>query len=454
MHDDLHSVTLVDKASKRLIDAVARAIDHGRRSNIALRVIGRWDDSTRVVVRDGRIDASIRNEHAGLTVTVYNNGGIGVSTTTLLDSAGVEDVVEEARRIAGRVQSDEPVYLAEPAWLAIDGPQPELHCPQERDIDVLFGVAQGMEEAALAVARPDGVSLRVAEAGATAGEGTWVLGTTSGLLRHSAHSIHGRWCLALIDDDGDRIQDMDQASSRRVADLDHRAVAVRAARRTLARRGARSLSSRRTAALFDARIAATLIHNLVGALTGPAQMSGGTYLRRPLGKAVAADHIDLVEDPFVPLGLASGGFDSEGVAGSRRSIVASGIARGLFLDARAARKLAMSPTGNADGPYNLHLTSQAPGGDDAAMMRRLDTGLLVTELLGGASDPVRGTWTYAANGFWVERGIISYPVRDITLAGDMPTMLKQIVAIGSDSETFGAVRTGPILIETIEVSGA
>ena len=134
--------------------------------------------------------------------------------------------------------------------------------------------------------------------------------------------------------------------------------------------------------------------------------------------------------------------------------VRNGMAEGLFLSAFTARKLGMAPTGNADGFYNLRLTSDADGGDWEAMLRRLGTGLVVTALQGGSTDPASGNWTRAINGLWVEGGVIAHAVTDVTLAGSMPAMLTGIVAVGSDVERQGAIRTGPILIDQMQIGGS
>jgi PmbA protein len=178
-----------------------------------------------------------------------------------------------------------------------------------------------------------------------------------------------------------------------------------------------------------------------------------TFLPDPLGRQVAAEHLILHEDPFEPFGLASGGFDSEGIAGSARPIVENGIARGLFLSTYSARKLGGRSTGNAEGFYNLRLSSNRSGGTRQDMLAKLGTGLLVTGLQGGSTDPATGNWTRAVKGLWIENGEVAHAVRGVTLAGEAPAMMKNIVAVGDDLTRLGSVRTGSLLIDDMQVGG-
>ena len=179
-----------------------------------------------------------------------------------------------------------------------------------------------------------------------------------------------------------------------------------------------------------------------------------SFLPEPIGKLILPGHVDFVEDPSEPYGLASGPFDDEGIGGTSRSIVSAGIVQGLFLDSRSARQLRLPPTGNASGPYNLTLSSRLKAGGEEELLRRMGTGLLVTNILGGETEPIRGGWSRAVAGFWVENGCIAYPVEDVTLAGDMPSMLQGIVAIGEDVERVGVFRTGSVLVADMQLGGA
>ena len=149
-------------------------------------------------------------------------------------------------------------------------------------------------------------------------------------------------------------------------------------------------------------------------------------------------------------------FDEEGVRTKRRDIVRDGVLQGYFLSTYSARKLGMQTTGNAGGSHNLTITSSRtlPSDDFRAMLKKMDTGLLVTELMGQGLNYVTGDYSRGASGYWVERGEIQYPVEEITIAGNMRGIFKDIAAIGSDVLARGTKQTGSILIGSMTVAGS
>jgi PmbA protein len=170
-----------------------------------------------------------------------------------------------------------------------------------------------------------------------------------------------------------------------------------------------------------------------------------------MGTAVFAPQVSIREEPHLVRGLASAPFDSEGVATTRRDVVRDGVVQAYFLGSYSARKLKLASTGNAGGAHNLIVSH---GDDDfAALLRRMGRGLFVTEQLGRGVNPVTGDYSRGAAGFWVEDGVIAYPVEEITIAGNLREMFRSIVAIGRDVERRGATHVGPILIERMMVAG-
>jgi PmbA protein len=255
--------------------------------------------------------------------------------------------------------------------------------------------------------------------------------------------------------DGQSVVDSAQTIDRRINALDSIGqVAATAVQRALSQLGGRSLPTQRAAIIFDARIASALLGDLVWALGGTAQFRRTSLFQDAIGTRIAPDHIDLTEDPFQPFGLASGGYDREGVAGQRRHVIEGGVVRGYFLDSRAGRRLSMSSTGNADGPWNLRLASRATPEDRGALCARMGRGLLVTQLNGGATDPVTGNWTRAVTGLWVEGGEPAFPVSGVTVGGNLRDMIGGIVTIGSDLYRQGAFQCGSILIHDLQIGGA
>ncbi|HEX8405193.1 MAG TPA: metallopeptidase TldD-related protein, partial [Duganella sp.] len=233
------------------------------------------------------------------------------------------------------------------------------------------------------------------------------------------------------------------------------AVGRYAAERALARLNARTIDTRTCPVLFEAPLAAGLLGAFVQATSGGALYRKSSFLIDTLGKQVFPGHVQIHEDPHVVGGVGSAPFDDEGVRTVKRDVVKDGVVQGYFLSTYTARKLGMQTTGNAGGAHYLSLTSTlTDAGDDfVAMLKKMGTGLLVTELMGQGTNFVTGDYSRGASGFWVENGIIQYPVEEITIAGNMKDMLAQIVAVGADVLVRGARQTGSILIEKMVVAG-
>ena len=228
-----------------------------------------------------------------------------------------------------------------------------------------------------------------------------------------------------------------------------------AAERALSRLGARKISTRNCPVLFESPLAAGLLGAFVQAISGGALYRKSSFLLDSLGKQVLPKHIDIEEDPFIKRGKGSSPFDEEGVRVAPRMVVEAGRVKGYFLSSYTARKLGMRTTGNAGGSHNLVLRSRlTQSGDDLdAMLRKLGRGLFVTELMGQGVNYVTGDYSRGASGFWVEDGRIAYPVHEITIAGNMKNMLKDIEAVGADTYNFGAKTVGSVLIGKMKVAG-
>jgi PmbA protein len=198
-----------------------------------------------------------------------------------------------------------------------------------------------------------------------------------------------------------------------------------------------------------------LLGAFVQATSGGALYRKSTFLLDSLGKSIFPSHIQVSEDPHVIGAIGSAPFDEEGVRTVARDVVKDGVLQGYFLSTYSARKLGMKTTGNAGGSHNLSLTSsQTKKNDDfVAMLKKMGTGLLVTELMGQGTNYVTGDYSRGASGYWVENGVIQYPVEEITIAGNMKDMFQDIVAVGADVLVRGTKQTGSILIEKMVVAG-
>ena len=243
------------------------------------------------------------------------------------------------------------------------------------------------------------------------------------------------------------------SSARNANDLEAMdSIGRHAGERTVSRLGARQLSTRKVPVLYAAETASSLLGHFVSAARGSSLYRKASFLLDRLGEQVFADGINIYEQPHLLGGLGSAPFDYEGVATlSHRDLVTNGVLQSYVLDSYSGRRLDMPTTANAGGTHNLTIE---PGLLDAqGLLRKMDTGLLVTELMGSSVNSISGDYSRGAAGFWVQGGEIQYPVAEITIAGNLNEMYKQILEVGTDVDLRRSTRTGSILIEEMTVAG-
>jgi PmbA protein len=200
-------------------------------------------------------------------------------------------------------------------------------------------------------------------------------------------------------------------------------------------------------------MARSLFRSFIGAIRGGSQYRKTTFLLDSAGTRVFPDFVQIEERPHIAKALASSPFDGEGVATRDRQLVKDGVAQGYVLDSYSARKLGLKTTGNADGVHNLFIRSAQAAPTREQLLRTMGQGLMVTELMGQGVNPVTGDYSRGASGFWIENGVIAYPVHEITIAGNLREMFKGIAAIGGDVDDRGALHTGSVLIDDLTIAG-
>ncbi len=410
-----------------------------------------------VSVRRGKVETIEQNKDKGIGVTVLlgKEGEIrrGNASTSDFSEKSLRDTVEAAYNIARFTAADDCAGLPEEDMLERAPRELALCYPWLLSAQEAVALAQRCEAAAFAVdkriSNSEGASVY-------AQQSHFVTANTRGFIGGYPYSRHSL-SVAPIAGRGSNMQRDDWYSSARDPQKlsEPEAVGRYAAERALARLNARKLSTRKCPVLFEAPLAAGLLGAFVQAVSGGALYRKSSFLLDSLGQQVFADHVQISEDPHVPGGVGSAPFDEEGVRTSKRDVVKDGVVQGYFLSTYSGRKLGMKSTGNAGGSHNLHLRSTLAAANDdfRAMLKKLGTGLLVTELMGQGVNYVTGDYSRGASGYWVENGQIKYPVEEITIAGNLKEMFRQIVAIGEDSIVRGTKQTGSILIESMTVAG-
>lgn len=407
-----------------------------------------------VSVRNNDIETVEQTRDRSLDVTVFAGQRRGSASSSDFSPQALRETVEAAWHIARYTAEDPAAGLPDADQLAGDEvPDFQLYHPWAISTEQAARIALQAEAAARGlsplITNTDGASLDTYE-------GHFVLGNTRGFLGGYPSTRHS-FSVAPIAGKGSAMQrDYWYTSNcNPVVLADPSAVGRYAAERTLARLSARRLRTGKFPVLFEAPLAVGLLGSLVQAASGGSLYRRASFLLDALGKPVMADHISVHEDPHIPAALGSSAFDSEGVRTRARDVVVNGVLNGYFLSTYTARKLNMATTGNAGGSHNLRLVSSItdPSDDFRAMLRKMGTGFLVTELIGQGVNYVTGDYSRGAFGYWVENGEIVHAVQEVTIAGNLADMFRQIVAVGADAITRGSKTSGSILIEQMSVAG-
>jgi len=408
-----------------------------------------YEEGLSVTVRMGELESVERQRDRGLGITVYRDARKGSASTTDFSAASIEDTVRKALSIGSFTAADEYAGLADAELMAGASPDLDLYFPSEPDVEQATAIALRAENAARAldarIANSEGASV-------SGGAGYRVYANTHGFIGGYPTSTYSTSCSVVAKSNGSLERDYWYSVNRKPDDLEApEHVGEEAARRAVARLDARLLSTRKVPVLYPAELAKGLFGHLVAAIRGTAQYRRASFLLGSVGKQVLPSFIDIDEDPWIPRGLASAPFDGDGVATRQRRLVAGGVLQGYVLSSYSARRLGLPTTANAGGVHNLLVTPTA--GTLADLIADCEQGFVVGELLGQGVNIVTGDYSRGAAGFWVERGQIVHPVHEVTIAGNLADLFRQIQAVGSDVDLRSTVRCGAVRVDGLTLAG-
>lgn len=402
-----------------------------------------------VNVRLGEVETIEHTRDQGLGISVWLGQRKGSSSTSDFSGEAVRDAVRAACNIARYTNEDPCTGLADRELMATDTPDLDLYHPWNVEVEEAIDLGIECEDAARSVdpriTNSEGASLNTQS-------GLQIYGNSHGFVGGYPSSRHSISCAVVGQEDDSMQRDYWYSSARSRDKLESPGlIGKKAGERTLARLGARRIATQEAPVIFQAEMAVGLLRSFIGAVSGSALYRHSSFLLDQLGKQVFPKFVRIHEKPLLPGGLASAAFDGEGVATRDKDFITDGILQSYALDSYSARKLNMQTTANAGGVRNLFIE---PGDMDLeALLRTMDRGLLVTEMMGSGLNMVTGDYSRGAAGFWVEHGEIQHPVEEITIAGNLKQMFAGLQAVGRDLDPRTSFRTGSWLVESMTIAG-
>lgn len=434
-------------------DAVAYARKLGADAAEALAIDGR---STEIEIREGKIEKVEQAEATEIGLRVFSGKSSTILSGSVLTREAIQRLAETALAMARLAPPDPFAGLAEASQLASEVPDLDLVSAELPGAAQLEQMARSAEATALSVA---GVS-KSGGGGASASDRSMALVMSNGFAKGYRRTGIGLSVSAIAGEGTAMQRDYDYSSAVHFADLRHADdIGLEAGRRAVKRLDPRKVKSQAVPVIYDRRVASGLIGHLLGAISGSAIARGTSFLKDSLAEAVFGSHITIVDDPLRRRGLASRPFDGEGLACRARNLIDGGVLTGWLLDLRSARQLGLAPTGQASrglgsppSPASSNVYLAEGNSSPTEFMKQIRKGLLVTELIGSSVNLVTGDYSRGASGFWVENGEPSYPVSEITIAGNLKDMFLALTP-GNDLEFRGSVNAPSCLVEGLTIAG-
>lgn len=401
-------------------------------------------------VRQREVETVEFNRDQGFGITLYVGHRKGSASTSASGPDAIRETVAAALAIAKHTSEDESSGLADAALMAKEQPDFDLFHPWDITPEQAIERALICEAAAFdadsRIKNADGTTLNVHQ-------GCRVYGNSHGFIGGYASTRHSLSCVMIAEGDGQMQRDYWYDVNRRGDHLmDARLIGQKAAERAASRLGARPVPTCEVPVLFSAELAGGLFGSFLGAVSGGNLYRKSSFLEGAIGQRLFPEWMTIDERPHLIGAMGSSAFDGDGLATYAKPFVENGDLVSYILSTYSGRKLGLPSTANAGGVHNLFVSHGTE--DQAALIRRMGRGLLVTELMGSGLNMVTGDYSRGAAGFWVENGEIQFPVQEVTIAGNMRDMFKQIVAVGSDLEMRSNIRTGSVLIEKMMVAGS
>ena len=403
-----------------------------------------------VTARNRAIETVQDYKDQSFSITVYLDKSVGSASSNNLSESAIKATIDKAFSLSSLTATDDCNGLADKERMAPGAKDLDLYFPWNLDIKEAETMAIECEASALEY--DDKV---INSEGATVGSyvNQSLYANSHGFSGETKSTGHSISCTAIASDNGLMEMDYDYTSARHYKDLqDHKEIGSLAAKQALDHLGSKKIKTTKAPVVFSPRVSSSLISHLMTAISGSSLYRNASFLVDSKDKKICPEFISIREEPHLKRGFSSCYFDAEGVETVPRCIVENGVLKGYLLSSYSARRLGLDTTGNAGGHHNLIVEPTADENLES-MIKNIDSGFLVTGLIGYGVNIVNGDYSRGANGFWIENGEIAYPVSEVTVAGNLKDMLMRINIIGNDPEKKGSIFSGSILIDDLMIAG-
>ena len=403
-----------------------------------------------VTARNRAIETVQDYKDQSFSITVYLDKSVGSASSNNLSESAIKATIDKAFSLSSLTATDDCNGLADKERMAPGAKDLDLYFPWNLDIKEAETMAIECEASALEY--DDKV---INSEGATVGSyvNQSLYANSHGFSGETKSTGHSISCTAIASDNGLMEMDYDYTSARHYKDLqDHKEIGSLAAKQALDHLGSRKIKTTKAPVVFSPRVSSSLISHLMTAISASSLYRNASFLVDSKDKKICPEFISIREEPHLKRGFSSCYFDAEGVETVPRCIVENGVLKGYLLSSYSARRLGLDTTGNAGGHHNLIVEPTADENLES-MIKNIDSGFLVTGLIGYGVNIVNGDYSRGANGFWIENGEIAYPVSEVTVAGNLKDMLMRINTIGNDPEKKGSIFSGSILIDDLMIAG-
>ena len=445
-----NQTALLKAQEQELRQAVSFAVELASKAGASAEVAVTKVSGLSVSTRLQEIENVEFTNDGALSISVYMGQQKGNASTSDLSEAAIKNAVEAALAIAKYTSPDDCTGLADKDLMAFEVPDLELYHAADVDVEKATELALHAEKSALEaderIVNSNGASFN-------SHTGVKVYGNSYGMLQSYLSSRYSLSCSVIGGEEDALENDYEYTVSREFNKLQSPIwVGENCAKKVVSRLNPQKLSTREVPVIFLNDVATGIISHFAAAISGGSLYRKSSFLLDHLGKQVLPEWFNISERPHLLRRLASTPFDSEGVRTQNREIVENGVLQTYLLTSYSSKKLGMPSTGHAGGIHNWLVQSNLNGGL-ASLLREMGTGLLVTNVMGQGVNIVTGDYSRGASGFWVENGEIQYPVAEITIAGQLQDMLKNMVAVADDIEYRSNIQTGSILLDKMKISG-